>query len=310
MVLAGHSLVGESCSSTSGVLSVPMLGVARIAGPNLMNATVRRFFQGIPVFRDLYAKTRKAYRRRQIARAAKTYFVNFDDYREALDTEDGRTSEIRTHDGLIIALRRNYTDAAILAEIFVENCYIQGLSLPPRPVVIDVGGYIGDFALYAAKHLNALKVVVCEPSPHNWALLENNVARNNYQDRIEIVNKAVTSGGDVMMDVDAPQRGQAMVSAYGSATAVRKLVRGVTLADLMEQHKLDVVDLLKMDCEGGEYSILSNTPTETFRCIRNIVFEYHEIDGFESKLKAVSQRLRDHQYSLTRRGSLIFASRP
>ena len=70
-----------------------------------------------------------------------------------------------------------------------------------------------------------------------------------------------------------------------------------------------VVDLLKIDCEGGEYTILLTTPIEVFSRIRNIVFEYHEIDGFQAKLVAVKQRLCDIGYSLKTHGSLIFASR-
>ncbi len=275
-----------------------------------MNAAVRRFFQGFPILRNGYGKLRRAYHRRRIARAAADYFVNPDEYQKALWENDGRIVEIQTKDGLTVAIRRNYMDAVILAEIFLDNCYVQGLSLPDHPTIVDIGGYIGDFALYAAKNLDARRVVVCEPSPHNWALLEKNVARNHYQDRIEMVNKAVTNGEDVMMNVDTPDRGQAMVSAYGESKPGRKLIPGVTLARLVEEHGLTAIDLLKIDCEGGEYDILSNAPSEVLRRVRNIVFEYHEIDGFKFKLKAVTQRLCTEGFSLTTRGCLISASRP
>jgi len=264
----------------------------------------------MPILRDGYGMLRKAYHRRRIARAAAGYFVNMDEYRKALRRDDGKIVEIQSKDGLTVAIRRNYMDAVILAEIFVDNCYVQGLSLPARPTIVDIGGYIGDFALYAAKHLDARKVVVCEPSPHNWALLEKNVAQNHYQDRIEMVNKAVTNGEDVMMNVDAPDRGQARVSAYGDSHPGRKLIPGVTLASLVEEYGLTAIDLLKIDCEGGEYPILSETPSEVLSRVRNIVFEYHEIDGFKSKLKAVTERLRDEGFLLTTRGCLISASRP
>ena len=89
-------------------------------------------------------------------------------------------------------------DASILAEVFLDNCYIRGLSLPDEPVVVDVGGYIGDFAIYAVKRLKARKVVACEPSPRNFALLKRNVAVNRYGDRIQMLNKAVTDGECVM----------------------------------------------------------------------------------------------------------------
>lgn len=274
-----------------------------------MNKSIRRFFQRTPLLRELYGTARQKYQSRRMARAAQRYFVNSDEYRTALEAEDGKIIQVRTKDGLTLSIRRNYMDAAILAEIFLDNCYVQGLSLPKGPVVVDIGGYNGDFALYAAKRLSARKVVSCEPSPRNWALLQRNVAQNQYDDRIEMVNKAVTNGQDVMMNVDTHDRGQARVSAYGSDGQQRQLVPGITLAALVEQHGLTEIDLLKIDCEGGEYDILSNAPTEVFKRIHNIVFEYHEIEGFKAKLEDVSQRLRDEGFSLTTRGALIFASR-
>jgi hypothetical protein len=46
-----------------------------------------------------------------------------------------------------------------------------------------------------------------------------------------------------------------------------------------------------------------------FKKIRNIVFECHEIDGFEEKLEAVKQRLCSEGYTLKMRASLVFATR-
>lgn len=275
-----------------------------------MKIAVRRLCLGTPILRDLYLMVRKTYQNRRVMKAAESYFSNLDEYRKALKVEDGKIVDIRTKDGLILSIRRNYMDAAILAEVFLDKCYVQGLTMPDQPIVVDIGGYIGDFALYAAKCLNARKVVVCEPSPPNWTLLRKNVANNHYEDRIEMVNKAVTDGEDVMMNVDAPDRGQARVTAYyDSGNLSGKTIPGVTLASLVEDHGLRAIDLLKIDCEGGEYTILSTTPAEVFDRIRNVVFEYHEIDGFEAKLTAVKQKLCDAGFSLKARGSLIFASR-
>ena len=273
-----------------------------------MNRAVRHFFLTTPVLRDVYLNTRRAYHLRLCRKQAESCFVNAEDFREALQADDGALVELRTKDGLRITIRRNRMDAGILAEVFVEKSYLEGLSLRARPVIVDIGGYIGDFALYAAKELGAQKVVVCEPSPRNWTLLEKNVADNHYQDRIVAVNKAVTDGQPIRMNVDAPDRGQARVSAYGNTKEEGKLVPGVSLADLVKEHSLEVIDLLKIDCEGGEYTILLGAPDDLFQRIRNIVFECHEIEGFEAQLKAVKERLGRAGYSLKTRGCLVYAS--
>jgi FkbM family methyltransferase len=274
-----------------------------------MNMAVRRFCQSIPVVRDLYQMARARYHRHRYTAAAEDYFCNFEDYRKAIEIEDGQIVDLQTKDGLIISVRRNYMDAAILEEVFLDQCYLRGVTLPEKPTIVDIGGYIGDFALYAVKRLDAGKVVVCEPAPRNWALLTRNVANNHYEDRIDAVNKAVTGGEDVMMNVNAPDRAQARISAYAQTEVQRQPIPGVSLASLVEHYRLSVIDLLKIDCEGGEYAILLATPSEVFARIRHIVFECHEIDGFKTKLAAVKQRLAREGFSVKVRGSLVFAAR-
>jgi FkbM family methyltransferase len=181
--------------------------------------------------------------------------------------------------------------------------------LPHDPVVVDIGGFVGDFSLYAVKRLNARRVIVCEPSPQNSALLLKNIANNGYEDRIEPVNKAVTDGGNAMMNIHAPEEYQCMVSAYCPSEQALSVVPGISLGQLLREHALESVDLLKMDCEGGEYSILESTPADVLSRIRNIVFEYHDIDGGWGRLEGVKQLLRREGYALRMRRGLVSASR-
>ena len=276
-----------------------------------MNVTIRRVLTANSLSRRLYFAARQTYRTRQLARSAARYFLNFDEFKSALGAHGGAgLLNVRTADGLTITMRKNYGDATTLAEIFLDNCYVRDLTLPPNPVVIDVGGFIGDFALYAVKRLNARRVIVCEPSPRNWALLLENIANNGYQDRIEPVNKAVTDGGNAMMNIDVPDEYQCTVSAYYSTGQPLSAVPGVSLGELVRDHAVERVDLLKIDCEGGEFAILESTPADVFSRIRNIVFEYHQIDGVWAKLESVKRRLRREGYALHTRGGLISASRP
>jgi len=274
-----------------------------------MNATIRRIFQQTPILRDVYRAARAKRNSRRFARAAEKYFVNVDEYEKTLGIQDGQVVDLQMKNGLTVSLRRNGMDASILTEVFVDNCYTQDVVLRDRPIVVDIGGYIGDSALYAVKCLNAARVIVFEPSPRNWTLLQKNVMQNSYETRIEMVNKAVTAGQDVMLDVDVADRGQAMVSAYSSSTGLeRKVISGISLASIVQDYGLDVIDLLKIDCEGGEYDILLTTSSDVLRRARNIVFEFHEIEGFKPKLAAIKKRLQDEGYSLKTRGSLISAS--
>jgi FkbM family methyltransferase len=278
-----------------------------------MNNAVRRILTANSLSRRIYCAAREEYHAQRVSRGAGRYFLNVGDFRNALRTHGpGATKpvDLRTKDGLTISIRQNYGDAMTIAEIFLDDCYGRDLALPNSPVVIDVGGFIGDFALYAVKRLNARKVVVCEPSPRNWALLLKNIANNSYQDRIEPVNKAVTANGEnVMMNIDAPDDQQSMVSAHCENAQPMSSVPGISLGQLLRDHSVEYVDLLKIDVEGAEYAILEGTSSDVFRRVRNIVFEYHDIEGGWAMLESVNQRLIREGYTLHLHKGLGWASR-
>ncbi len=276
-----------------------------------MNTTIRRILTANSLSRRLYFAARQRYHVRRVARAGGRYFLNVEEFENALGA-GGRAVLVNLHttDGLTITIRQNYGDAMTVAEIFLDNSYIRDITLPPNPVVIDVGGFIGDFSLYAVKRLNARRVIVCEPLPRNWALLLKNIANNGYEDRIEPVNKAVTDGGSAMMNIDAPDECQCTVSAYYRGGEPLRAVPGISLGQLLRDYGVEIVDLLKIDCEGGEYAILESSPSDVLSRVQNIVFEYHQVDGVWAKLASVKQRLRCEGYALHTRRGLISASRP
>jgi FkbM family methyltransferase len=278
-----------------------------------MNAVVRRILLAVPGVKLPYMKARKLYQNFRVTHKAGKYFSNVSDYKRALlEPEQGKTVTIHTKDGLQFTVRRNCMDAGILAEVFIDRDYFRGFNLSPHPIVVDIGGYIGDFAIYAAKRTGAAQVVVVEPSPQNWKFLTKNIADNHCADTITALQMAVTDGGPLMMDVDAPEGAQARVHAdyCGELKSQMKEIPGISLAKLINDFHLDAVDLLKIDCEGGEYKILLTAPPEVLGRVKNIVFEFHEIPGYLAQLNAVKERLIREDFSIRTHGHLVYASRP
>lgn len=273
-----------------------------------MNPAIRRIFTSNSLSRRFYFAARQAYRIHWLERSAERHFLNADVLKNVLRGQGGTgLVDLHTIDGLTITIRRNHGDAMTVSEIFTSNCYIRDLArpLPKNPIVIDVGGFIGDFALYAVKRLNARRVIVCEPSMKNWALLVKNIANNGYENRIQPVNKAVTNGRNIPMNIEAPDECQCMVSAYCASEEPMSTVPGTSLSDLLRDHAIETVDLLKIDCEGGEYEIIESTPGDVFRRIRNIVVEFHD----PTRLESMKQRLRHEGYTLHTRAGIVTACR-
>jgi hypothetical protein len=53
-------------------------------------------------------------------------------------------------------------------------------------------------------------------------------------------------------------------------------VSALSLADAFAMLEIETCDLLKLDCEGAEYSILFDTPRTVLELIQRIVMEYHD----------------------------------
>ena len=61
---------------------------------------------------------------------------------------------------------------------------------------------------------------------------------------------------------------------------------GISLGDLLRDHSVESVDLLKIDCDGGEFAILESTPADVFSRIRNIVSSIIRSTGSEASWRA------------------------
>jgi FkbM family methyltransferase len=227
--------------------------------------------------------------------------------------DDGETI-LETRCGLRIAIRHNKWDAEIIREQFIDREYLAGFRVPEgRPaVVVDVGSYIGDFALYCAHTLGA-NVVAYEPTKENFAMLEKNLGLNPHLvGRVKAINRGVASTPEINANVQVIGR-EIHVSSlwYANESTTEKRTFGCdTLKELLDKNKLDRVDLLKIDCEGGEYDIIPSTPKDVYDRIDAIVYEWHKTPEWEPKLDALEQRLRTVGFQVSRVGHLGYASRP
>jgi FkbM family methyltransferase len=64
----------------------------------------------------------------------------------------------------------------VFKEVFQERVYLQhGVELHDDATVVDVGGHIGLFSLFALTHYKRIKVFVFEPMPRTFAALSHNL---------------------------------------------------------------------------------------------------------------------------------------
>ncbi|HEY2737391.1 MAG TPA: MupA/Atu3671 family FMN-dependent luciferase-like monooxygenase, partial [Thermoanaerobaculia bacterium] len=193
-------------------------------------------------------------------------------------------------------------------ELFEDEVYLRhGIDLPDGAVVFDVGANIGFFSLFVHQRAVAPRVFAFEPMPPTFAALSANMAlygldvqlfeggvadrpgRTEFvfypkapglsgrfagtaEDRAEV--RAIVEDWMERTGVELPaeQLEEVLDQHLATETFTCELV---TLSDVLREHGLERVDLLKVDAERSELDILRGLRGEDWDKIDQVVLEVH-----------------------------------
>lgn len=145
--------------------------------------------------------------------------------------------------------------------------------LRPQGVVLDIGANIGCTALLFAQQ--AQRVIAFEPSPSTFSLLKRNVDASGHKN-IELFNVALgRAAGRSELTFSPDNRSGAFVSdrtqaSFGHVTEAITVER---LDDVVAGLALDHLDLIKIDVEGFEKSVLEGAANTLARYRPVVVLE-------------------------------------
>lgn len=185
-------------------------------------------------------------------------------------------------------------------EVYIEDAYhiAQIPILGDQEVVIDAGASTGPFTKKIYERNPKARIIAVEVNPENLPVLAANCA-----EYAEIVQAALTyetgplelanavfpncrnTGGSV---VCTPANAAARVrAASGDYYHDRRPIERVTIEQLAQRYLLPRIDLLKLDIEGSEISVLQHAD---LAAVQMIVGEWHGRDQF---MQVYRQRLRE-----------------
>jgi FkbM family methyltransferase len=164
--------------------------------------------------------------------------------------------------------------------------------------IVDIGAHIGTFGIYAAQSCPEARIFCYEPEARNFELLNYNIRQNKLKGHITAYNSAVASTvGQRQLAVGHSLSNSFYIVPNG---ANHQSVQCTTLEDILEDHDLDSIDLLKMNCEGAEYEILETCSDDILRQIQNIRLEYHNLDSGERSGESLKRFLISKGYRIER----------
>jgi len=197
-----------------------------------------------------------------------------------------RFDAICRRNGLKLDYELNKDGMDILDEVFVQRLYADYFPFYRRNTILDIGGHFGYFAMFAA--MNSApdsRVVTIEPSTRNITVLQSNIATPGLSQVTAVQGAVADKAGTLDLHVSKAHNcslyaDHAQALAPGKAMSTEQ-VSVFSLADIVEQHGLETIDVMKLDCEGAEYPIIYNTPVEVLWRVRVIMMEFHDTKDAE-----------------------------
>jgi len=120
----------------------------------------------------------------------------------------------------------------------------------PNPVILDIGGNIGGFSLWANKRWANSKIYTYEPIKNNFNLLKENTKD---MDNIVILNVAIGSKEETRR----MYYGAHNIGECSFEHGLEQIEEGEDVS-VMSANLLPKADIVKIDTEGAEIEILEN----------------------------------------------------
>lgn len=141
-----------------------------------------------------------------------------------------------------------------ITEIFDKQIYLKYFQVEEGDIVVDLGATVGDF-IWSIKDKKPKHIFVVEPLDVHFDTLQNNLL--GYP--VSFTKSAISSENDIKILWDG----------------ILCKPRILSFKQYIEENNIKHIDFLKIDCEGGEYSVFKEENVEFLKQVKKIAIEFH-----------------------------------
>jgi FkbM family methyltransferase len=194
----------------------------------------------------------------------------------------------------------NRKETKIIAkEIFFDEIYLLN-SLTEPLLIIDAGAHIGLASVWFRSQYPNAHIIAIEPNWMTYELLKENIEINQINN-IELINVALGKNkGSRELFFEEGDDGWNSIASFnkggwrGDRDQSSIKVRVNTLSEIIDRLSIPI-DILKLDIEGAEQSVLFEVQKH-LNIIRNIIIEFHPVKG--NSLKKITKYLRNNGFKV------------
>jgi FkbM family methyltransferase len=208
-----------------------------------------------------------------------------------------QTTDLFRYRDIKVRFRKNTEDEKVLADSFDHDIFYKELpylKVSGLPVIVDVGAHIGTFSLYSTLKFPTAKVFSFEASGETFSLFNENVEQNNLGKKIKGFHRALCSSDKPVTLYHNLIDGNWGHTISKEVSSSYEIVPGIAFSTFAATEKIEVIDLIKFNCEGAEYDIILNSPISLLEKIKCAVILYHNdlveegssVDQLTQKLSA------------------------
>lgn len=199
-------------------------------------------------------------------------------------TSDGYNLQQIEKSGIPFYVREGTVDADVVSEVIDTDPYqLNHIHLRKYPNIVDVGAHIGSFTKLAAWKWPHGKFYAYEANRRNWETLDLNLS--DIKNKVTVFRGALVGKEPVnkRLVID-PKEANRVTGGWGiiysdtsydlkPGEVCETIDNFYRIDDLLPA--LDKIDILKLDCEGSEFSILKYMTEEQLSKVDYLVCEVH-----------------------------------